>query len=139
MNNILFILATNIELCAILDSHYALYICIIFNYKKLKKHRNGFYLGDGYYAIKYAPKRTETLTFRVTSHIPGFKEQNGIFVVDNIWPGKPRSTNYKLGQNWYTDMSDRELFDDIWQGGKTVLKWRSDVLLDWAKRWDWIR
>lgn len=100
---------------------------------------DGFYLGDGYYAIKYAPKRTETLTFRVTSHIPGFKEQNGIFVVDNIWPGKPRSTNYKLGQNWYTDMSDRELFDDIWQGGKTVLKWRSDVLLDWAKRWDWIR
>jgi hypothetical protein len=100
---------------------------------------NGFYLGNGDYIVRYSPKRTETLTYKVTSGITGFNEQNGAFVVDNIWPGKPRTTNFKLGSNWYTDRPNPELYDDIWQGGKTVLKWRSDVLLDWAKRWNWLR
>ncbi len=100
---------------------------------------NGFYLGNGNYVVRYSPKRTETLTYKVTSGIKGFKEQSGSFFVDNIWPGKSRSTNYKLGSNWYTDRPNPELYDDIWQGGKTVLKWRSDVLLDWAKRWNWLR
>jgi hypothetical protein len=68
----------------------------------------------------------------------GFSEQGGQFVVDNIWPGKPRSTDYKLGPNWYTDRGDPDLFDGRQQGGKTVLKWRSDVLLDWAKCWTWM-
>ena len=100
---------------------------------------DGFYLGNGNYAIKYAPKRTETLTYRITSDIPGFPEQNGEFVVDNIWPGRPRPTDYKLGSNWYTDRADPELFDDIWQGAKTVLRWRNEALLDWAERWQWLQ
>ncbi len=100
---------------------------------------DGFYLGDGNYAIKYAPKQTETLTYKITSNIPGFKEQSGQFVVDNNWPGKPRASNYKLGDNWYTDRKDPNLFDGIWQGAKTVLKWRNDALLDWAKRWKWLQ
>ncbi len=100
---------------------------------------DGFYVGNGNYVVRYSPKRTETLTYKVTSAIKGFEEQNGAFVVDNIWPGKPRKTDFKLGPNWYTDKPDPELYDGIWQGGKTVLKWRSDVLLDWAKRWDWLR
>jgi hypothetical protein len=98
----------------------------------------GFYLGNGNYAIKYCPKQTETLTYKITSPIPGFPEQSGEFFVDNIWPGKPRATDYKLGLNWYTDRGAPELFDGKQQGGRTVLKWRSDVLLDWAKRWAWL-
>ncbi|MFM6975376.1 MAG: nucleoside hydrolase-like domain-containing protein [Sphingobacteriaceae bacterium] len=100
---------------------------------------DGFYLGNGNYVVRYCPKRTETLTYKVTSGIKGFEEQSGTFVVDNIWPGKPRSTNFILGSNWYTDRPNPELYDDIWQGGKTVLKWRNEVLLDWAKRWAWLR
>lgn len=100
---------------------------------------DGFYLGNGDYIIRYCPKRTETLTYKITSDIAGFKEQEGAFVVDNVWPGIPRKTNYQLGANWYTDRSAPELYDGIWQGGKTVLKWRNDVLLDWAKRWNWLR
>jgi hypothetical protein len=100
---------------------------------------DGFYLGDGNYAIKYVPKQTENLTYQITSNIAGFEEQSGELVVDNIWPGKLRSTNYKLGQTWYTDLSNLEMFDDKWQGGKTILKWRNNVLLDWAKRWNWLR
>lgn len=99
----------------------------------------GFYLGEGNYAIRYCPKQTETLTYKMTSPLPGFIEQSGQFVVDNAWPGRPRSTDYALGSNWYTDRSDPALFDGIQQGGKTVLKWRSDVLLDWARRWAWLR
>ena len=99
---------------------------------------DGFYLGNGDYAIKYCPKQTETLTYKITSPVLGFSEQGGQFVVDNIWPGKPRSTDYKLGPNWYTDRGDSDLFDGRQQGGKTVLKWRSDILLDWAKHWTWL-
>lgn len=99
----------------------------------------GFYLGNGHYALKYAPKQTETLTYTITSGIPGFQKQRGQLVVNNRWPGKPRSTNYKLGANWYTDRNDPALFDGIWQGARTVLKWRSEALLDWAKRWTWLR
>ncbi|WP_240163441.1 nucleoside hydrolase-like domain-containing protein [Spirosoma taeanense] len=100
---------------------------------------DGFYLGDGNYAIRYAPKQTETLTYTITSGLPGFQAQHGQFVVDNRWPGKPRSTNYKLGPNWYTDRKDPALFDGIWQGAQTVLKWRNAVLFDWAKRWAWLQ
>ncbi|MET1056715.1 MAG: nucleoside hydrolase-like domain-containing protein [Pedobacter sp.] len=100
---------------------------------------DGFYLGKGDYVIRYSPKRTEKLSYKVTSGIPGFREQKGEFVVDNIWPGKARVTNYRLGKNWYTDRRDPELFDGIYQGGETVRKWRSNILLDWAKRWEWLR
>lgn len=98
----------------------------------------GFYLGSGNYSVRYAPKQKETLTYKVTSNIPGFQEQSGALVVSNNWPGKPRPTDYQLGENWYTDKADPELFDDKWQGAKTALKWRNDILMDWAKRWKWL-
>lgn len=100
---------------------------------------DGFYLGNGDYAIKYCPKQTETLSYKITSEIPGFEEQNGQFVVNNVWPGKPGPYGYQLGRNWYTDKQDPELFDDTQQGGKTVLKWRNEALLDWGKRWKWLK
>lgn len=100
---------------------------------------DGFYLGDGNYVVRYSPKRTEKLNYKVTSSIPGFESQSGTFLVSNLWPGKSNATDYILGKDWYTDRPNPELYDDIWQGGKTVSKWRTDVLLDWAKRWDWLR
>lgn len=100
---------------------------------------DGFYIGNGNYAVRYSPKRTETLSYKVSSNIAGFETQSGTFFVSNLWPGKQNSTDYELGKNWYADRPNPELYDDIWQGGKTVLKWRSDVLLDWAKRWNWLQ
>lgn len=100
---------------------------------------DGFYLGNGDYAIRYIPKQTETLSYTITSNVPGFESQSGQFAVDNVWPGKARSTNYPLGNNWYTDLQDPKSFDGIWQGGKTVQKWRTIVLMDWAKRWKWLQ
>jgi hypothetical protein len=99
----------------------------------------GYYLGHGNYAIKYSPKQTETLTYVITSSIPGFPEQRGQFVVDNRWPGERNASDYIVGPNWYSDRPDADLFDGKQQGAKTVLTWRSAALLDWAKRWAWLR
>lgn len=99
----------------------------------------GYYLGKGNYVVRYAPKQSETISYKITSSIPGFPEQSGEFVVDNIWPGKVRETDYRLGANWYTDRNDPQLYDGKIQGGITVKKWRNEVLQDWAKRWQLLR
>jgi hypothetical protein len=99
----------------------------------------GYYLGDGNYSIHYAPKQAEILKYQFTSEIPGFPKGAGELVVSNRWPGKPNETDYLLGSNWYSDSSDPEKYDGKLQGGKTILKWRNDILMDWAKRWEWLR
>lgn len=99
----------------------------------------GYYLGDGNYAIRYSPKQAETLTYTMTANIAGFPEQQGQFVVRNGWPGKPSPDDYRLGPNWFTDRPDAQLFEGIQQGAKTVSAWRTAILLDWAKRWAWLR
>ncbi|GGE97122.1 hypothetical protein GCM10011518_03060 [Flavobacterium limi] len=98
----------------------------------------GFYMGNGEYAIKYVPKQAELLNYKFTSDIPNFPVQEGKLVVENVWPDKKHTTDYKLGKNWYTDKSDPKLYDGKIQGGKTILKWRNDILMDWAKRWKWL-
>jgi hypothetical protein len=108
-------------------------------YKGKVQKWSGYYLGNGNYAIKYVPKQAELLNYSFTSHIPGFPVQQGVLVVENLWPGKRHTTDYSLGANWYTDKSAPDLYDGKIQGGKTILKWRRDILLDWAKRWEWIR
>jgi hypothetical protein len=100
---------------------------------------DGYYAGNGDYVVRYAPKQSETLSYTITSAIPGFREQSGRLVVDNHWPGKIRETDYPLGTNWYTDRTDPKLYDGKIQGGLTVKKWRNEVLHNWAKRWEWLR
>jgi hypothetical protein len=99
----------------------------------------GYYNGNGDYVVRYAPKQSETISYTITSFIPGFPEQSGQFVVDNEWPGKTRQTDYPLGPHWYTDRKALQLYDGKIQGGMTVKKWRNDVLQDWAKRWAWLK
>ena len=99
----------------------------------------GYYLGNGRYIVRYAPKQSETISYTITSSVPGFQEQKGQFVVDNIWPGRRRETDYPLGNNWYTDRADPALYDGKIQGGITIKKSRDEVLQDWAKRWNWLK
>jgi hypothetical protein len=108
-------------------------------YKNKVQKWAGYYLGSGEYAVKYVPKQAEIVTYKFTSDIPNFQIQEGILVVDNFWPGQRHSSDYKLGANWYTDKADPQLYDGKIQGGQTILKWRKQVLLDWAKRWEWLR
>ncbi len=99
----------------------------------------GYYLGNGDYSIRYIPKKAETVEYRFNSHISEINGLEGSIVVDNLWPGQEHPTDYQLGNNWYTDRSDKALYDGKIEGGKTVLKWRNEILLDWAKRWDWLK
>ncbi len=108
-------------------------------YQNSKQIWPGYYLGNGKYALRYSPKQAEVLRYRFTSEIPGFPNGEGELVVSNLWPGKPNETDYPLGPNWYSDSSDPQLYDGKLQGGKTILKWRNDILMDWAKRWAWLK
>lgn len=99
----------------------------------------GYYLGNGNYVIKYAPKKAETLTYEITSKIPELNKLTGSLVITNLWPGKKHNTDYLLGNTWYSDKSNPELYDGKIQGGKTLLKWKNDVLIDWSKRWAWLK
>ena len=100
---------------------------------------DGYYRGGGKYAIRYAPKQAETLSYTITSNIPEFEEQSSEFVVHNQWPGHHHSTDYAFHKNWYSDRSDTALFDGPWQGAGTILKWRNEALLDWVERWNWLK
>jgi len=100
---------------------------------------SGYYRGNEKYAIRYTPKQAEKLSYVISSKIPELDKQSGKFVVGNQWPGDQQPSDYALGEHWYTDRSDPELFDGKWQGAKTVAKWRNEVLLDWAERWSWLR
>ena len=83
--------------------------------------------------------KAEILNYRFTSGIPKLSGLAGQLVVTNLWPGERHKTDYPLGANWYTDKADPNVYDGKIQGGKTISKWRSDILLDWAKRWEWLR
>lgn len=108
-------------------------------YKNTVQKWAGYYLGNGEYGLKYIPKQAEIVNYRFTSSVVDFPSQQGKLVVINRWPGKPNPSDYLLGSNWYTDKSDPSLYDGKIQGGKTVSKWRQDILLNWAKRWEWLR
>ena len=99
----------------------------------------GYYLGNGEYALRYIPKKAEILNYNITSLIPELNGLKGSIVVTNSWPGKRHPTDYPLGNNWYSDKSNPELYDGKIQGGKTISKWRKDILEDWAKRWNWLK
>jgi hypothetical protein len=79
---------------------------------------DGYYLGDGNYAVRYIPKQTETIQYTISSSIPELNGQSGQFFVSNIWPGKQNIHDYILGNYYYTDKQNAELYDGIWQGGK---------------------
>lgn len=104
-----------------------------------KQNWSGYYLGEGNYMVRYAPKAKAVLEYKIESDIPGFPNQEGAFVVANVWPGAQRDGNYRLGNSWYTDKGDVKLFEKGWQGSQTVSKWREEVLKDWEERLTWLK
>lgn len=98
----------------------------------------GYYLGEGIYGVKYAPKRAENGNYETSSEIAELDGLVGEYISTNPWPGKASSDDYKLGANWYSDRLDSELFIDDQQGAKTISKHRTAFLGDWAERWKWL-
>jgi len=99
----------------------------------------GYYLGNGVYAVRYSSKKPEICNYITASSIPELNGQTGRFVSIVPWPGNPSSDDYKLGSNWYSDRPEPEFFMEDQQGAKTVSKYREAFLMDWAKRWDWLK
>ncbi|MCF0048602.1 DUF1593 domain-containing protein [Dyadobacter sp. LJ53] len=99
----------------------------------------GYYIGDGTYAVRYSPKQVEVGEYVTISSITELNGQKGTYVSKAPWPGKPEPNDFKLGQHWYGDKPDQELFLGQQQGAKTVSKHRKAFLMDWAKRWEWLK
>lgn len=100
---------------------------------------NGYYLGDGNYGVRYSSKKPETGTYTTTSDIPELDGHTGQYVSITPWPGKRGQDDYPLGDHWYGDRPEPELFIGVQQGAKTVSKYRKEFLMDWAKRWEWLQ
>jgi len=99
----------------------------------------GYYTGDGNYAVRYSSKKQEKGSYLVTSNIPELNAQEGQYTSVIPWPGKVNPYDYTLGSNWYSDRPEPQLFIENQQGAKTVAKHREAFLLDWAKRWEWLK
>jgi hypothetical protein len=142
-------IADTVAFCTVIEFHFtgpeikvpADSVCFWMetSYKNKVQKWSGYYLGKGQYVLRFVPKQAETINYSFKSVVPGFAPGDGAIVVTNLWPGKPHSTDYMLGPNWYTDKGDASLYDGKIQGGKTLLKWRAEILQDWAKRWNWLR
>lgn len=104
-----------------------------------KQTWNGYYMGNGEYVVRHSTYTLGTHPYVIKSDIPDFSVFEGEITISNEWPGIKRDTDYKLGENWYTDRSDEDLFERNYHGYKSVSKWRIDVMSDWAKRWSWLK
>lgn len=98
----------------------------------------GYYLGNGKYGVRYSSKKPEICTYKTSSSIPELDGHEGQFVSVIPWPGKANYDDLRLGNNWYTDRHEQELFIGVQQGAKTVAKYREEFLMDWAERWEWL-
>lgn len=99
----------------------------------------GYYLGHGNYGVRYSSKAPETCTYITSSPIAELNNRKGQFVSTIPWPGKPGPGDYKLGKNWYSDRLEPGLFIGNQQGAKTIAIHREAFLMDWGKRWDWLK
>ena len=104
-----------------------------------KQTWDGYYMGKGEYVVRHSTYTLGTHPYVIKSDIPGFADLEGEITINNEWPGIKRDTDYRLGENWYTDRSDEDLFERNYHGYKSVSKWRIDVMSDWAKRWSWLK
>ena len=109
-----------------------------FTFEAVGQKWPGYYLGDGLFAVRYSSKKPENSSYIIYSAIAELNGQKGEFVSTVPWPGKPNNQDYPLGKNWYSDKPASDLFLDQQQGAKTISKFRSEYLLDWAKRWNWL-
>ncbi len=99
----------------------------------------GYYLGDGQYGVRYSPKQVEVGSYMTHSSIPELDGQKGKYVSVAPWPGEAGPDDYVLGRSWYSDRPEPGLFLGTQQGARTVSKHREAFLLDWAKRWEWLK
>ncbi len=98
---------------------------------------NGYYTGNGIYKVRFVPKRIGEWKYIVNCQAKDLDGQTGEFVSNNPWPGAEHPDNVALN-NWWSDRTEPDLYIDQYQGARTVSRWRSDFLSDWAGRLRWL-
>lgn len=101
-----------------------------------------YYLGHGRYMCRYATYKTGVISYTIEADIPGFPAQSGQFYVENVFPGRHRSTDYKLGSTWWGDLTNPAQYSSqgsSCQGAVTTAKWRDQVMEDWGRRCAWLK
>lgn len=111
--------------------------CITLNIAK--QNWEGYYMGNGEYAVRYSTYKLGTQPYRITSDIEGFPEQNGLITISNGFPGVSRTTDYQVGKQWFTDKAQPSLYWEGHQGAMTIYKWRKEIFEDWGKRCSWLK
>lgn len=112
---------------------------VVFNVTIDRQQWNGYYTGNGTYAVRYVPKAPAKLTYVTSSVIKELDGLGGEFVVSAEWPGRHGATDYPLGDNWFTDKQDPSLFEGKWHGAKIIRQHRTEILDDWSVRWQWLK
>jgi hypothetical protein len=98
------------------------------------QNRPGFVV-DGIMQLRCSSKNAETLSYRTTSNIPALDNKSGSFKA--VQPSPEQANNPSpLYSNWWTDNPDPDLEEGGEQGAKTVNKWRTEFLDDFAARMD---
>ena len=107
-----------------------------------KQEWDGCYKGDGVYVVRYCTYKSGVVNYTIKwDKSFGRADETGCFVVENVFPGRHRATDYTVGDQWFTDKSDPSLYSETGhcQGAKTVEKWRNDVMQLWAERLNWLK
>ena len=93
----------------------------------------GFADNGGVWHFFFSPKEAKTWQYNIRSTHPGLDGQSGGFTSE--WPAPGQFTQRASGYpNWWTDDPDPAFSEGIWQGAKTVNRWRADYLRDFAER-----
>ena len=112
---------------------------VCFKIEIQKQEWPGYYLGNGIYGVRYSSKKPEVSSYITHSAIAELDGQKGQYVSSAPWPSQPHKDDYPLGKNWYGDLPNPEYFLADQQGARTISKHRTAFLMDWAKRWQWLK
>lgn len=93
----------------------------------------GFVGSDGAWHFLFSPKQTKTWSYSIASILPGVAGQSGAFTSLNpAFDPSGRATEHY--PNWWTDDPDPRWAEGPHLGAKTVNRWRSEFLKDFARR-----
>jgi hypothetical protein len=98
-----------------------------------KQEFTGFQASDGAWHFLFSPKDARTFSYQITSNHPALDGQTGAFTAVLPDPARVKtpSPNYP---HWWTDDPDPRWREGNEQGAKTVSRWRSEFLRDFAAR-----
>ena len=71
----------------------------------------------------------------VTSTVDGFVPITGEITVENSWDVKPHDTDYRVGEQWWTDCYAPTDYWNNCAGARNQFIVREEIMADWAERW----